>query len=77
MTTLQQQQFDYMLLGRLQADCDYYLGYGCRSKKHLWAEDEAQQIAKMKELYESLPVKTEWLTWEQILEYEKKMVEPT
>lgn len=74
--TTKQQEFEYMLLGRLQTDCDYYLGNGGRSKRYLWADDEVRQIAKMKELYESLPVKPEWLTWEQILGYEKKMIEP-
>lgn len=69
-----QQKFEYQLLGRLQQDCDYYLGAGARNKKHLWALDEALQIQKMKELYEGLAVKPEWLTLEAIQEYEEKMV---
>lgn len=64
----------YQLLGRLQQDCDYYLGAGNGHKKHLWASDEAQQIQKMKELYGSLPVKPEWITLEAINSYEEKMV---
>jgi hypothetical protein len=67
-------RYEYMLLGRLQTDCDYYLGNGNRCARHLWALGEQQQIAKMKELYEGLPVKPEWLTWEQILDYERQMV---
>ncbi len=63
----------YMLLGRLQQDCEYYLGHGNRAKKHLWALDEAGQIAKMRELYANLPEKPEWLTLEQIDDYERKM----
>jgi len=68
--------FDYQMLGRLQSDCDYYLGYGNRYAKNLWAGNEADQIAKMKELWSSFAEdqKPEWLTWEQILQYEKEMI---
>ena len=67
---------DYQLLSRLQSDCDYYLGYGNRYAKHLWAGNEEDQIKKMKELYNIFPAdqKPEWLTWEQILQYEKEMI---
>ncbi|MEF9983735.1 MAG: LPD11 domain-containing protein [Oscillospiraceae bacterium] len=66
---------DYMLLGRLQSDCEYYLGYGNRYAGHLWAKTVEKQIEKMKELWNSFPKngKPEWLTWKQILEYEKQM----
>lgn len=67
-------QFEYQLLGRLQQDCEYYLGFGHRAKKHLWAGDEAEQIAKMKEIYKGLPEKPEWLTLEKITEYETAML---
>lgn len=69
-------EFNYMLLGRLQSDCKYYLDYGYRNKKNLWAGDEQRQIDKMKELYNSFPSdqKPEWLTYEEILEFEKLMV---
>jgi hypothetical protein len=66
--------FNYQLLGRLQMDCEYYLGFGNRSKKHLWALDEAAQIQKMKELYAELPEKPEWLTFAEIEKYEAEMV---
>ena len=60
-------KFEYMLLNRLQCDCNYYLGYGSRNAEHcLWAHDEQKQIDKMRELYDLLPVKPEWLTREQI-----------
>lgn len=67
-------RFDYQLLSRLQQDCEYYLGFGHRAKKHLWAGDEAEQIAKMKEIYEALPEKPEWLTLERIADYEAAML---
>jgi NAD(P)H-flavin reductase len=62
------------MLSRLQSDCEYYLGYGNRTKKHLYYGDEKEHIEEMKKLYEKLPVKPEWLAFEKILEYEKLMV---
>jgi len=69
-------RFNYMMLDRLRSDCDYYLGYGNRSKKRLCYEDERKHIDEMKKLYNSFPEneKPDWLTWEQILDYEKAMV---
>lgn len=70
-------RFEYMLLNRLQCDCDYYLyylSYGGRNAQHcLWAHDEQKQIDKMRELYDLLPIKPEWLTREQIDEYAARM----
>lgn len=67
-------KFNYMLLSRLQQDCDFYLGHGNRDAKYsLWARDEQKQIDKMRELYDLLPIKPEWLTREQIDEYAVKM----
>lgn len=68
--------FNYQLLARLQQDCEYYLGFGGRSTKHLWALDEAEQIQKMKELYAALPEKPEWLTLADIENYEAAMLGP-
>ncbi|WP_176397874.1 LPD11 domain-containing protein [Bacillus cereus] len=69
-------KFNYQLLSRLQMDCDYYLGNGDRNARHLWAENEKEQIEKMKELHNSFAddAKPEWLTFDQILEYEKLMI---
>ena len=64
---------NYMMLGRLLCDCRYYLGYGNRCAAHLWARDEQKQIDKMRELYDLLPIKPEWLTKEQIEELAAKM----
>lgn len=45
-----------------------------RAAEHcLWAHDEQKQIDKMRELYDLLPVKPEWLTREQIDEYAARM----
>ena len=66
-------RFNYMLLDRLRCDCEYYLGYGGRCAKQPWAHDEQKQIDKMRELYDLVPEKPEWLTREQIDEYAAKM----
>ena len=64
---------EYRLLGRLKADCDYFLGTGGRAEKHLWAGNVREQIAKMRELYIALPEKPEWLTPEDIDRYAQRM----
>ena len=67
---------EYRLLGRLKADCDYFLGAGGRAEKHLWAGNVREQIAKMRELYAALPEKPEWLTQEDIDRYAQRMEPP-
>lgn len=68
--------FRYQLLSRLKGDCDYYFGYGGRSNNVLWAKSEQKQIEVMKELWKSFKddKKPEWLNWEEILNYESKMI---
>ena len=66
-------QDDYRLLSRLKVDCDYYLGAGGRAEKHLWAGSVEAQITKMRELYDALPEKPEWLTEQDIDNYESQM----
>ena len=72
-TEANQDEYNYMLLDRLKQDCEYFLGNGNRSEKHLWAGNVNDQIAKMKELYNKLPEKPEWLSMEDIENYEKEM----
>ena len=57
-------------------DCDYYLGHGGRNSKQLWANSEIEQIEAMKYIWNSFSEneKPEWLTWEEILNYEKDMI---
>lgn len=66
----------YQFLDRFRSDCEYYLGYGNKCTNHLWANDEKEQIEAMKALWNSFShnQKPEWLTWEQILAYEKNMI---
>ena len=67
---------EYRLLSRLKADCDYFLDAGGRAEKHLWAGNVRAQIAKMRELYNALPAKPEWLTPEDIDRYAQRMEPP-
>lgn len=68
-------RFRYMMLDRLRQDCEYYLKYGNRNPKSLWALNEQNQIDNMKALWNTFPEEDtpEWLTWEEILEYEIRM----
>lgn len=68
--------YRYMLLSRMKTDCKYYLGNGNRNPEHLWAGDEQKQIQYMKALWNSFPEgeKPEWLTMDDIGEFEKQMV---
>ena len=71
------EKFRYQLLSRMQMDCNYYLGNGNRNIKHLWAENEEEQIEVMKYIWNSFAddEKPEWLTWEDILNYEGEMTD--
>jgi hypothetical protein len=66
-------KFNYMMLGRLRSDCDYYLGNGNRSERRLRGENVNEHIKEMKRLWNNLKVKPEWLSMEDIEEYERKM----
>lgn len=70
-------RFNYMMLDRLRSDCDYYLGYGNRNKSRLCGGSVKEHIERMKEIHNSFPEgqKPEWLTYEGILDYEKRMSE--
>ena len=64
---------NYQLLDRLRADCEYFLGAGNRVEKHLWAGSVYAQIVKMRELYDALPQKPDWLTKEMLDDYAERM----
>ena len=72
------ERFRYLLLNRMREDCEYYLVHGCRDCNCLWAGDEHEQIELMKKLWDSFPEsgKPEWLTMEEILSYEERMLCP-
>lgn len=66
-------EFLYQMLGRLESDCKYFLGNGNGYEKHLWASTVDNQILAMKEIYNKLEEKPEWLSLEQINNYENEM----
>lgn len=65
--------FRYMMLDRLRTDCGYFLGNGNRNEKNLWAGNVEKQIQLMKDLYNSFEEKPEWISMEEIEDYEKQM----
>ena len=67
-------EYYYMLLSRLQMDCEYYLGNGAGCDRQLWAGNPADQIKEMYRLYDLVPIKPEWLTLEEIQSYEGQMM---
>lgn len=66
-------EFGYMLLGRLENDVKYYLGFGNQHPKHLWGTTTEKHIAYMKLIYDNLSQKPEWLSLEQIEKYAEEM----
>lgn len=68
-------KFRYMMLSRMKSDCDYYLGNGNRSTNHLWAGNEVDQICNMMVLWNTFEPEDspEWLTWDELMEYARKM----
>lgn len=66
-------EFLYRMLDRLRSDCDYYLGNGNRNEKFLWAKTVDAQIEEMRDIYNKLKEKPEWLTDKDIDEYEREM----
>ena len=70
-------EFMYRRLSVLKSDCDYFLGAGGRNEKHLSEGGSIEkQIAKMRELYDAVSQKPEWLTVEDIDRYEQRMTAP-
>ncbi len=68
------QQHQYMMLSRLQSDCEYFLGNGKGSERNLYYKNVEEHISEMKNLWNQLVVKPEWLSLEDINEYEDKML---
>ena len=70
-------EFLYQMLGRLEADCLYYLGNGGRFAGHLWAGNEREQTKLMRMIYRRLCeafTAPEWMSEEKINEYAEQML---
>lgn len=61
-------EFNYMMLSRLKSDCEAHLGIS-----NYKIVDVENHIRAMKDLWYGFEEKPEWLTIEQIEEYEKEM----
>ena len=68
-------RFRYSMLSRLKSDCDYFLGIGGRYVNQLWAGSVYKQIEEMRNRWLEFKEdeKPEWLTWEDINNYETEM----
>ena len=69
-------EMDYMMLSRLKADCDYFLGNGNGYEGHLYYKSVEKHCNEMEKLWNSFAEdeKPEWLTMEQIKEYREQML---
>ena len=68
-------KFNYMMLSRLQMDMNYYLNRDTpayKIEKHLWAGNLKDQIKEMKRLFDVIPIKPDWITLNEIKQYEKE-----
>ena len=65
-------RFDYMMLSRLQMDCNYY--NSAESYNHAHCQTAREMIESMKEHWNRIPedLKPDWISWDDILGYEKK-----
>lgn len=59
-------KLDYMMCSRLKMDLDYYLN-------NQFKERLSKTLDELKSYYAKLPEVPEWLTMEQLAEYEKKV----
>lgn len=66
---------DYMMLDRMRTDCEYYDSAEHYNRAH--CSTIKQTIESMKEIWKKFPedLKPEWISWEKILEYEKKFTD--
>lgn len=64
---------NYMMLGRLENDCKYFLGNGNGHEKHLWADTVEDHIKEMEKLYNNIKIKPDWLSMEDIQKYKTDM----
>ena len=69
-------EHDYMMLGRLQSDCKYFLGYGNGYEGHLYYKEINKHCDEMKKLYDSFSSeeKPDWIIPEQIEKYRADML---
>jgi hypothetical protein len=67
-------EFEYRFLDRLKTDCEYFLKAGKGNTRHLYYGNIPEHIEEMKKIWNSLPIKPVWLSFEDILNYEERML---
>lgn len=68
----QKQEYYYMLLSRLQMDCESFLDKELPCKK-LWGITIKDHISKMFELYRNMHIKPNWISIQDIVFYKLEM----
>lgn len=70
--------FSLDMLYRMRMDCEYFLGYGNRCEKYLWAGNIKDHIEIMQGIYQAIPEeeKPEWINDKDIESFKNKM-QPT
>lgn len=66
-------KFEYMMLSRLIQNAKYFIDYP--DLKHLWARTLDEHIKQMKEQYDKLDPKPEWISEDEINDLAKQMKE--
>lgn len=67
---------ELMLLDRMRTDCEYFLGNGFGSKRHIWAGSVESQAAAMRSILGNIPEdeRPDWMDERTIAEYERAML---
>lgn len=70
------QQFNYMMLSRLQMDCNAFLGTGNsrNNNNHLWGLNIQDHIKEMFKQWDIIKDKPEWISLKDINNYKKDML---
>ena len=64
--------FNYMLLGRLQADLKYFWSFGDQNEKDLYYGNYEKHLKETIKTWKLLPVKPIWFRASEIREYKEK-----
>ncbi|MFT6879128.1 MAG: hypothetical protein ACJARG_000052 [Arcticibacterium sp.] len=66
-------KFNYMLLGRLRMDLDYFFGNGQMHGRHLYYPEVGVHMREMINLWKRLPIKPQWLRATELIEYKRRV----
>lgn len=72
--TEESQKQYYMVLSRLETDCEFYLGCGMRDARYaLYWKSERKHLQEMLHIYDRIALKPVWLDVAGILRYAEQM----